>query len=111
MLVCSGFSCYEVVDIFGRSPRTIQYWVRNFEQSGFAGLEEGFRPERRAVLDESMLNTTEQDLRQSPRELGYSQNLWDGKLLRHHFDKKFGVDMGERQYRRLFHKLEFRRHK
>jgi len=25
-------------------------------------------------------------LRQSPREFGYSQNLWDGKLLAHHLE-------------------------
>lgn len=111
LLVCSGFSCYEVADIFGRSPRTIQYWVRNFEQSGFAGLEEGFRPGRRAALDEGKMETIGQDLRQCPRELGYSQNFWDGKLLSHHLSSKYDVGLSERQCRRLFRKLGFRRRK
>ncbi|MBI5677206.1 MAG: hypothetical protein HZC52_01640, partial [Planctomycetes bacterium] len=28
MLVCSGFRCSEVAELFGHSPRTVQYWVR-----------------------------------------------------------------------------------
>lgn len=44
LLVCSGRSCYEVAELFGHSPRTVEYWVRRFERSGFAGLQEGERP-------------------------------------------------------------------
>jgi transposase len=50
-------------------------------------------------------------LRLSPREFGYSQNLWDGKLLSHHLSKSYGVQLGERQCRRLFRQLGFRRRK
>jgi len=38
LLVCAGKSCYEVAGLLGHSPRTIQYWVERFEESGFAGL-------------------------------------------------------------------------
>ncbi len=40
LLVYSGKSCNEVAELFGHSPRTVQYWVRRFERSGFAGLQE-----------------------------------------------------------------------
>jgi len=36
-LVCSGCSCTEVAELMGQSRRTVQYWVRRFGQSGFAG--------------------------------------------------------------------------
>jgi transposase len=88
LLVCSGLSCPEVAKLLGHGPRTIQYWVRRFERSGVAV-----------------------DLRCSPREFGYSQNLWDSKLLSHHFSKQYGVQLGERQCRRFFHQLGFRRRK
>jgi len=81
LLICHGFSCYEVAELFGHSPRTVQYWVQHFEESGFAGLEETPRPGRPSRVDESVLAGIAQHLRQSPRELGYSENLWDGKLL------------------------------
>jgi len=55
LLVCSGFSCSEVAELFGRSRRTIQYWVRRFEQSGFAGLVEVPRSGRPPVLSEALL--------------------------------------------------------
>jgi transposase len=111
LLVCSGLSCPEVAKLFGHGPRTIQYWVRRFEESGFAGLEENPRQGRPSVIDEDIRREIAIDLRRSPREFGYSQNLWDGKLLGHHLSQYYGVQLGERQCRRLFHKLGFRRRK
>lgn len=111
LLVCQGFSCYEVADILGHSPRTIQYWVQRFEESGFAGLEEKERIGRPTKLDEKMLEQVGKDLRHSPLEFGYSQNLWDGKLLSHHLTTCYGVQIGVRQCQRVFHGLGFRRRK
>lgn len=111
LLVCSGKSCYEVAELFGQSPRTVQYWVDRFEHSGFAGLEEHERPGRPTALDEATRQRIGHDLRQSPRNIGYGQNLWDGKLLSHHLDERYGVQLGVRQCQRLFRELGFRRRK
>ncbi len=111
LLVCSGCSCTEVAELMGQSRRTVQYWVRRFEQSGFAGLQEGFRTGRPPSLDEELLRRVGGDLRRSPRDLGYSQNLWDGKLLSHHLSQQYGIELGVRQSQRLFHHLGFRRRK
>jgi len=111
LLVCSGLSCSEVARLFGHGRRTIQYWVRRFEESGFAGLEETPRPGRPSLIDKDIRKGVAVDLRCSPREFGYSQNLWDSKLLSHHLSKQYGVQLGERQCRRLFHQLGFRRRK
>ena len=48
------------------------------------------------------------DLRKNPMDLGYSRNLWDGKLLSHHIKKRYDMDIGTRQCQRIFHKLGFR---
>lgn len=111
LLVCSGYSSKEVAELFGHSPRTVQYWVRRFEHSGFAGLEETPRPGRPPAIDEAMLQAIGRDLRLSPREVGYTQNLWDGKLLSHHLSGRFGVSLGVRQCQRMFRRLGFRRRK
>ena len=110
LLVCAGQSCYEVAEIFQHSPRTIQYWVRRFEQSGFEGLKDMDRTGRPCVMTNKIRNTLEKDLRRSPRDLGYHQNLWDGKLLSHHLDTK-NIDLGVRQCQRLFHQMGFRQRK
>lgn len=109
LLVCSGMSPYEVAELFGQSPRTIQYWVKRFEQSGFAGLQEGERPGRPATMDPLTLEKVGKDLRRDPLELGYPQSLWDGKLLSHHLAAAYSVHLGERQCQRLFRQLGFRR--
>ena len=111
LLVCSGLSTYEVAELFGHSARTVQYWVRRFEQRGFAGLQEAERPGRPTALDASTLEEVGNDLRQDPRELGYTQTLWDGKLLSHHLDAAYRVHLGVRQCQRLFTQLGFRRRK
>lgn len=111
LLICNGFSCNEVAQLFGHSPRTIQYWVHSFEKSGFAGLEETPRPGRPSRVDEAVLEEISKHLRQSPRDFGYGQNLWDGKLLSYHFKERFDTSLGVRQCQRLFSQLGFRRRK
>lgn len=111
LMVCAGQSCYDVAALLGHSPRTIQYWVQRFERSGFAGLQDGERPGRPTTMDAAMQEHIGQDLRRSPREWGYAQNLWDGKLLSHHVAQRYAVRLGVRQCQRLFHALGFRRRK
>lgn len=111
LLVCAGMSTYEVAELFGQSARTVQYWVQRFERSGFAGLQETERSGRPACLDASTLEEVGRDLRRDPRDLGYAQNLWDGKLLSHHLATAYGVALGVRQCQRLFAQLGFRRRK
>lgn len=111
LLVCSGMSCTQVAELFGQGRRTVQYWVKRFEQSGFAGLQEGYRPGRPSRLCEETRQILAGDLRLPPRQFGYSQNLWDGKLLSYHLKRKHGIHLGVRQCQRLFRQFGFRRRK
>ncbi|HPK02626.1 MAG TPA: helix-turn-helix domain-containing protein [Candidatus Sumerlaeota bacterium] len=107
LLVRAGKSCDEAVDLLSHSPRTIQYWVESFEQSGWAGLQDNDRPGRPIAIDERTRQPVVQDLRLSPREWGYEQNLWGGKLLLHHLARRDDTHLGVRQCQRLFHELGF----
>lgn len=108
LLVGQGLSCYEAAQLLGQDPVTIQRWVRQFNQRGFAGLHEGERPGRPGALSAAHWEALGRDLRRAPRELGYSQNLWDGKLLTHHLAQHYGVALGVRQCQRIFGQLGFR---
>ena len=46
LLVSRGYSARQVADLLDQSARTVQYWVRRFNEDGFAGLHEGERPGR-----------------------------------------------------------------
>ena len=111
LLVCRGLSCYEVGDLFGQHSTTIQRWVRSFEKNGFAGLADGERPGRPSSLTAEQWELMNHDLRRQPRDLGYQQNLWDGKLLSHHVRQSYGVALGVRQCQRIFRQLGFRMRK
>lgn len=108
LLACNGMTCEEIADVLGRSIRTVQYWIRRFNANGFAGLREvggRGRPNRLTTDDTEKINA---DLRKSPQEFGYLQSMWDGKLLSHHLDVKYGKKIGVRQCQRLFKKWGFR---
>jgi transposase len=108
LLISQGLDCYQVAEWLGQNPTTVQRWVHRFERHGFAGLEEGERSGRPPRLTETQLGQADRDLRRSPRQFGYAQNLWDGKLLAHHLRQTCGVRLGSRQCQRIFHLLRFR---
>ena len=107
LYVLKGASPYDAARLFGHSPRTIEYWVHRLVSNGLVGLWEGERTGRPGRLSASELQKLGNEIRQSPRELGYDQNLWDGVLLSHHLAKNYSVSLSVRQCQRLFHQLGF----
>jgi transposase len=111
LLLSGGMSSYEVGEILGHSPRTIQYWHKRYQEEGFAGLMDAEGRGRQSSLNDAEWTQLARDLRQSPETFGYSQGQWDGILLSHHIKQTFGIDLGTRQCQRIFHKMGFRRRK
>jgi len=111
LLICDGKTCAEVVALFDDSLRTVQYWVKRYNEAGIDGLRDPDRVGRNPRLLPGDRDVLAKDLRRSPREFGYTQNLWDGKLLSHHLKEKFNIELKVRQCQYLFHQLGFRRRK
>ena len=108
LLVAQGMSCPHVAHLLGDAPRTVEYWVRRFEQAGLAGLTEGERAGRPPRLKEKQLEEIGRTLREPPMAAGLDTNLWDGKTLSFYLEQRYGVALGVRQCQRLFRRLEFR---
>ena len=108
LLVAQGATCPEVGRLLGDAPRTVEYWVRRFEAKGFAGLTEGRRSGRPRRLSEAQLREVDRALRQTPRDLGLSGTLWDGKTLSAWIEQRFLVHLRVRQCQRLFRQRGFR---
>jgi transposase len=108
LLVAQGMTAPQVGRMLGDSTRTVQYWVRRFDQEGLSGLAEGDRPGRPRRLTETQMRSVESALRRTPEEVGLSGTLWDGKTLSAYLDRQFDVDLGVRQCQRLFRQLGFR---
>ncbi len=108
LLVAQGVTSPEAANLLGDAPRAVQYWVRRFEDEGFAGLADADRPGRPKKLDEQQLGEVSRALRESPRDFGLSTNTWDGKTLSAFLQQQFHIELGVRQCQRLFRQLGFR---
>ncbi len=108
LLVAQGKTCIEVASLLNHTPKTLENWVHSFNKDGFEGLKDDTRPGRPSSLTKEELQCISQDLRMDPRDLGYSQNLWDGTLLSHHIIEKYKKIIGPRQCQRIFNKIGFR---
>src|SRR5713101_9903865 len=63
LLVAQGMTCPEVSRMLGDAPRTVEYWVRRFEEKGLAGLTEGERTGRPARLSGAQIQEVNRVLR------------------------------------------------
>jgi transposase len=108
LLVAQGLTCPEVSILLGDAPRTVEYWVRRFDQQGLEGLREGERTGRPTRLSEKQIDELQQALRRKPSDAGMDTNLWDGKTLSALIERKYGLQLGVRQCQRLFRHFDFR---
>ncbi len=108
LLVAQGMTCPEVGRLLGDAPRSVEYWVRRFEERGLAGLAEGQRSGRPRRLSEAQMEEVDWALRQTPRDLGLTGTLWDGKTLSAWIKQRFEVHLAVRQCQRLFRGRGFR---
>lgn len=111
LLVAQGMSCPEVSRLLGDSPRTVEYWVRRFEERGLAGLAEGERSGRPRRLNEKQLEEINAVLRHPPESVGIPRGLWDGKGLAAFIKSRYGATLGVRQCQYIFKAFGFRRRK
>lgn len=105
LAVARGLSCYETAAIWGRSPRSVEYWVKRFNDEGLGGLRERGRPGRPAALTWPQLEILRSDIRRGPREMGLDRDAWSGSLLRSYLRDAYEVDLSVRQCQRLLRRL------
>lgn len=108
LLVAQGASCRTVAHLLGDAPRTVQYWINQFEESGLSGLVDQERSGRPKRLTAKQLQVIGSVLRKPPTSVGMDANLWDGKTLSAYIQKKYGIRLGVRQCQRMFRQLGFR---
>jgi len=98
-------NCRIAAELVKRSQRTIQLWVRAFNEGGIEGIIPGKSPGRPPRLSESQMEELKTDVLTHPRKLGYEFSNWEGKSVSHHIKKKFGVKLKVRQCQYILHKL------
>jgi len=100
-------NCSIVAELMKKSRKTIQTWVKLFNEEGLEGMVSNTPPGRPSRLSEEQEEQLREDISKHPRELGYEFSNWEGKNVSHHIEKVFDVEIGVRQVQRILHKLGF----
>jgi len=106
-LICNDHSINYVADLFDIDKTTIQRWIHRINESGFEGLKDRSGRGRKSQLGDSERLHLKTELDSSPSQFGYQQSRWDGKLLSHHLNLHYGIDLKVRQCQNLFKQLGF----
>lgn len=108
LLVAQGMSCVKTAELLGDSVRSVEEWVKSFNQIGLQALYDLPVPGRPSRVSAEMLEEIGKVLRASPRDAGLDCVLWDGKALSHWLFAAKGLSLGVRQCQRIFRQLGFR---
>ena len=106
-LICDGHALSYVAGLFGINSTTVQRWIHRLNELGFQGLRDKPGRGRRSQLNDDDRLRLKSNLEKSPKDLGYDQARWDGKLLSHHLKVQYGVQLKVRQCQNLFKQLGF----
>ncbi len=100
-LVAAGQGCDAVAAAFGDDRRSVQRWVRRFEEAGVEGLADSPRTGRPAKLDGSQLGALCLALAQPPASFGHAGETWSAETLRREIERRFSIAYSRRHCVRL----------
>lgn len=104
-LIAAGHGCDVVAAAFGDDIRSVQRWVRLFEEAGAEALTERKRPGRPPRLDEAALAALREGLAQAVPGPGRAGDAWTAENLRSAIERRFGVVYSRRHCARLLDTL------
>ena len=100
-LVGAGLGCDEIAAAFGDDLRSVQRWVRRFQQAGAEGLVDTPHSGRPASLDETQMRQLRLAIAAPPQAFGHAGAVWSGEILRLEILRRFGVTHSKRHCARL----------
>ncbi|MBD3212669.1 MAG: helix-turn-helix domain-containing protein, partial [Candidatus Lokiarchaeota archaeon] len=82
-------NCTTIAELIKKSRKTIQTWVKLFNEEGLEGMVPNTPPGRPSRLSEEQEEQLREDISKHPRKLGYEFSNWEGKNVSHHIEKVF----------------------
>lgn len=91
-----------------KAPRSrVSEWLKNYEQYGYDGLLEGYRPGRPPALSEKQRQTFCDILDSGPVAYGFLSGVWTSPMIARVIKEEFGVSYHPGHVRKLLHQLGF----
>jgi transposase len=94
--VNAGYSQTQVARILKVSPRSVRRWIHAFREGGDHALEAKPRPGRPCKLTPQQTDTVLGWFRQSPKDFGFTTELWTARRVAHLIRQHFDVSMNHR---------------
>jgi transposase len=92
LLASGGVGSETIAGVFGRKPRTIELWLRNWATRRLASIFSGHQDNNNAgKLTKPQLQEIRQTLQSPPSEQGIPKEFWDVPTLRNYVSATFGV--------------------
>lgn len=104
-LVAAGHGCDVVAAAFGDDTRSVQRWVRLFEDGGAGALAGRKRPGRPPKLDGVALAALREVLARPAAGGGPAGEGWTAEGLRGEIERRFGIGYSRRHCARLLEAL------
>jgi transposase len=97
----------EIASLLKVHRSKVSIWLHNYEQEGYNGLLEGYRPGRPARLKESQLEELSGIIDSGPIAYGFNSGVWTAPMVVRVIEEEFSVAYSSSQVSRILHKLNF----
>jgi len=102
-----GYTSGQIVKLL-RSPRSrISEWLSNYEQYGYEGLLEGYRPGRPGALTAGQKEILADIIDSGPVAYGFLSGVWTSLMITRVIRDEFAIRYHPGHVRRLLHQLGF----
>ncbi len=102
-----GLTSGDISSLLKTSRSRVSEWLKNYEQYGYEGLLEGYRPGRPAALSKKEWRILCDIVDSGPVAYGYLSGVWTSPMITRVIREEFGVHYHPGHVRKLLHKLGF----
>jgi transposase len=102
-----GYASGKIAAVLDAPRSRVSKWLKNYEQFGYEGLLEGYRPGRPAALGEAHKNTLRDIIDGGPVAYGFLSGVWTSPMIARVIDEEFGVTYHPGHVRKLLLELGF----
>jgi len=97
----------EITTLLKASRARVSEWLKNYEQYGYEGLLEGYRPGRPPVMTPAQERSLADILDSGPVAYGYLSGVWTSPMIARLIQEEFSITYHPGHVRRLLHQLGF----
>ncbi|WP_433744946.1 helix-turn-helix domain-containing protein [Falsibacillus pallidus] len=97
----AGQSSFSIATDLNLSPRSVQRYIRAYQEKGISSLFNPQRPGNKHKLNDEQMNDIKRILQKEPTISGYLFPKWTARLLRRYIKKTYGTSLSQELCRQL----------